>query len=443
MKFNIISFLLSCVCLLNAKTEYLIGNFDVRPSTWCFSTSISSDTYDIGGMSNSNKSQYCSVVFNVFDFEKQVLSGVEVSVGNVSLMTDNKGQVRFSNLPVGMVYYSAKHIAYGDRIDSLELSGIDTVDIALLDTEIELFLALGQSNMAGRGAIGEHTKPLENAYLLNDFDTWVPAINPMNLYSNVRKEIPMQRLSPSYSFAQTMAKYLEHPVCMIVNARGGTSVQKFAEGGIYHKQLIDRVAKANIYGDVKAVIWHQGESNSRDGSSYLSDLNGLVTDLRETVGDDFYFVAGQLGPWYDKYKAFNDMLPTISTVISKADYVSNDSLWHRGDKTHFNTASQILLGQRYAQKVLAEVYGIEIGLFKISLQGDVYVKCGDDTLLNSGSFTSLWQDGLQLHIFAEEGHVFDHLSINGVDLVSAEGLSEYLYTPENSDVYLEVSSSPI
>ena len=382
-----------------------------------------------------------SVEFSVVDFDQLPLSGATITIGTQDYTTDANGRIYLTDLTPGEMNYTVTYNDFIEKSGMVIIDGAIQEDVILLDEELEIFLALGQSNMAGRAPIASYTDSIEGAYLLDDNNTWVPASNPMNLYSNIRKDVSVQDLGPSYSFAQTMSKYLDKRVCMIVNARGGTSISKFSEGGIYHESLMSRVAEANAYGDVKAAIWHQGESNSSSYSSYLSNLGGLVTDIREATNDDFYFVAGQLGPWYDKYKGFNDNLVNISTEVSNSNYVVNDSLWHRGDSTHFNSISQIVLGQRYAQSVLHSVYDIDIAVFNLVIDGTISVTCGDDVMNASGSFTPLWSDDAVLEIKASEGSEFASLSINGMEVSEAVGLSSYNYIPLTNDQKLTITAT--
>ncbi len=397
---------------------------------------------DIAVRAEFDYSSKHDVVFNVYDFDKQPIEGVLVTLGDQNATTDDMGLVTFTGLDYSNnTVYSLSKTDYIAKTDSMSISTSIQKNVMLLQEELEIFIALGQSNMAGRADIENYTDTIEGAYLLDNEESWLPAHNPMNAYSNIRKDLSQQLLGPSFSFAQTMAKYLDKKVCMIVNARGGTSISKFAEGGIYNEGLMAKVNEANKYGDVKAVIWHQGESNSSAFSTYLSKLNGLVEDMRASTQDDFYFLAGQLGPWYDKYINFNNNLESISTEISNADYVVNDSLWHRGDSTHFNTISQIVLGQRYAQKVLKQVYDKEVAVFNLIMDSGITVVCGSDVMTASGSFTPLWTTDSALSIEALEGTVFSHLTVNGDAITEATGQSSIYYTPASNDEKLTIQAT--
>ena len=89
-----------------------------------------------------------------------------------------------------------------------------TAQVAIFETDsipnktpenLDIYLVIGQSNMAGRATIREEDKKnIEQAFLFTGNETipWVVATNPMNRYSTARKVMRMQRLSPAYSFAR-------------------------------------------------------------------------------------------------------------------------------------------------------------------------------------------------------------------------------------------------
>jgi hypothetical protein len=95
-------------------------------------------------------------------------------------------------------------------------------------------------------------------------------------------------------------------------------------------------------------------------------LKTFVADLRSDLGD-VPFVVGELGQWRSYVAKFNTMLQTISGNIPNSDWVSSEggvpivTADSNGEPdlndAHFNRASQIMLGERYADKILKMVYG--------------------------------------------------------------------------------------
>lgn len=88
--------------------------------------------------------------------------------------------------------------------------------------QLDLFLFIGQSNMAGRGYITDNYKSsIKDVYLLTPNGDMEPARNPLNKYSTIRKQIDLQGVGPAYSFAKAIADKTGRKLGLVVNARGG------------------------------------------------------------------------------------------------------------------------------------------------------------------------------------------------------------------------------
>lgn len=231
-------------------------------------------------------------------------------------------------------------------------------------SSFDLYVCIGQSNMAGRATLTpEVMDTLQNVYLLNDKGNFEPAVNPLNRYSTVRKDLSMQRLGPAYGFAKEMARQTKRPVGLVVNARGGSSINSWLTGSKdgYYEEALSRVRIAMKQGGVlKAILWHQGEADCSNPEAYKQKLISLVKDLREDLGmPNLPVVVGQISQWnWTKREAgtvpFNQMIKKVSSFIPHSDWVSSKGLgWYKDEKDpHFNTEAQLLLGKRYAKKVL-------------------------------------------------------------------------------------------
>lgn len=231
-------------------------------------------------------------------------------------------------------------------------------------SSFDLYVCIGQSNMAGRATLTpEVMDTLQNVYLLNDKGNFEPAVNPLNRYSTVRKDLSMQRLGPAYGFAKEMARQTKRPVGLVVNAREGSSINSWLKGSKdgYYEEALSRVRIAMKQGGVlKAILWHQGEADCSNPEAYKQKLISLVKDLREDLGmPNLPVVVGQISQWnWTKREAgtvpFNQMIKKVSSFIPYSDWVSSKGLgWYKDEKDpHFNTEAQLLLGKRYAKKIL-------------------------------------------------------------------------------------------
>ena len=77
-------------------------------------------------------------------------------------------------------------------------------NVSAQEKEYDVFLLIGQSNMAGRGYMIEGDEEVihKNVCILDSEGNVVPATNPLNQYSSIRKDMSMQRISPAFGFAQ-------------------------------------------------------------------------------------------------------------------------------------------------------------------------------------------------------------------------------------------------
>lgn len=216
-----------------------------------------------------------------------------------------------------------------------------------------VFILIGQSNMAGRAPLeAGDDQEIPGVMLLNDKNRWEPAKNPLNRYAAHRKVLSMQRINPGYGFAQSIRdQFPDQTVGLIVNARGGTSVEQWEKGKPLYDSTIERHRKAGSP-DVAAVIWHQGEANSAD-PKYLDKLSALIANLRKDLkSPELPFVAGQVF----KDVPVNKLIAKLPETVANTAYVKSAGL-KVFDGVHFDRESQLVLGKRYADAVV-ELIGV-------------------------------------------------------------------------------------
>lgn len=227
-----------------------------------------------------------------------------------------------------------------------------------------IFLMAGQSNMAGRGFVApEDTIPNRRILTLDPSMKWIYAKEPLHFY-----EPRMTGLDCGMSFAnQLLADIPEgYSIAMIPCAIGGSAIEKW----LYNKTfrgvaLLDNFkSKAEFvkpYGQIKGILWHQGESNSRPERrvNYDQKLDSLITIFRATVGDESLPVLlGELGHCAQpaskqvRWDALTALIHTVADQDENIAVVGTQGLMHKGDSTHFDSPSQRELGKRFALKYL-------------------------------------------------------------------------------------------
>ena len=226
-----------------------------------------------------------------------------------------------------------------------------------------LFLLVGQSNMAGRGAVEEQDKtPHPRVLMLKKEGQWTPAVDPMHF------DKPSVGVGLGKTFGQIIAE--ANPgvtIGLIPCAVGGSPIDAWQPGVFYPPtkshpwdDTVKRVALSLPVGTVKGILWHQGEADCKPelASAYAPKLHDLVKRLREMVkGPDVPFIAGQMGkfedvPWSPEIVTVDKAHQELPKQVSNAAFVSAEGLKHKGDKIHFDAASYRELGKRYAETFL-------------------------------------------------------------------------------------------
>lgn len=228
------------------------------------------------------------------------------------------------------------------------------------DPNFQLYLLVGQSNMAGRGEITTEYRNLSRpgVMMLNKDGNWVEGSHPLHFDKPKRAGV-----GPGLSFGIEMAK--ANPkvrIGLIPCAVGGTAIESWEPGAIDpvtkkhpYDDAIARLQLAMKSGVIKGIIWHQGEANSKPERSagYLEKLEALIGRLRKSAGDNnLPFVAGELGRYRDSYQTINAQLKQLPQKVKNTAVASSEGLIHKGDNTHFDAASASELGKRFAAQMI-------------------------------------------------------------------------------------------
>ena len=231
-----------------------------------------------------------------------------------------------------------------------------------------VFIMAGQSNMAGRGQVEpQDTLPNPRVMTINSLGKLVLAKEPLHFY-----EPTMSGLDCGVSFARTLLKSVPDfiTILMIPTAVGGSAIDQWLGDSIHRNVKLltnfrDKVAIAQTYGEVKGILWHQGESDSNAKliGSYEGKLRNLFGQFRNYVNKpNLPIVMGEIGIFTDNAenkKLMNQTIHHFAGTEPNTACVSTGDLKHRGDKLHFDSASQRIMGERMAQAWL-NLCGINI-----------------------------------------------------------------------------------
>ena len=268
--------------------------------------------------------------------------------------------------------------------------------IAAAQQTIDVYIVAGQSNADGRGDVSD-LSPAQMASLENDTiisylnpgserERAVPMSNPNDLDVGTNGFTPLviggfsvdgtsaRQLTPTFgpelSFGATIAEATgsNNQIAIIKVSRGGTNLRNNWRAGAsvdtgpdepvgyLYRALLEYVAAslAELEADgstaiVRGFVWHQGESDSNNVSTYTDNFIALVEGVRAEFGADIPFVLGELSRTRENSVNFNNNLPNVAASAPGISFVSSEGLTTpASDTTHFDADGQIELGRRYA-----------------------------------------------------------------------------------------------
>lgn len=254
------------------------------------------------------------------------------------------------------------------------------------DPNFHIYLAFGQSNMEGQGAIEQQDKSVDDRFQVlwaadngscsgKTKGKWSTAVPPLAHCQGAK-------LGPTDYFGRTMVEKTDPQikVGVIVVAVAGCSIKLFDKdqyrsyaqgqqswmtqrindyGGNPYGRLIEMAKKAQEEGVIKGIIFHQGETDAGDGnwpSAVKKVYDNIIKDLG--LENDIPFLAGEVLRSGVSKGANNNIakLPQQSKnfyVVSSEGF--NQALGD-GQNVHFTSQEYRDFGKRYAEKMI-EVLG--------------------------------------------------------------------------------------
>ena len=229
-----------------------------------------------------------------------------------------------------------------------------------------VFVLAGQSNMSGRGALEAVDTLTDQRILMLDSQMhWVSAREPLHGFY----EPGRAGTGSGFAFAKALLPQLPKGVKigLVPTAIGGSSINRWLGDSLFRQQYLatnfkKRTKEAMKVGTIKAILWHQGESNSSKKGiiNYDKHLEVLFGRFRKVAqNDSLPILTGQLGAFFvqksdEPYPAqVNRIIKNHSVQDPNVHLIQTDDLTHKGDSVHFDAASQRTMGQRYANLFLS------------------------------------------------------------------------------------------
>lgn len=268
--------------------------------------------------------------------------------------------------------------------------------------DLQIFLLIGQSNMAGRGPmLAEDYVPHPRIFMLNRDLAWVPATDPLHF-----DKPKMVGVGPGSSFARALAEREPSAIMGLVPAAvGGTSLEEWKAGGKLYVDAVTRARAALKSGRLAGILWHQGEADSAStkARTYATRFAAMIAQLRADLNaPDVPVIVGETGRFRAGATEINAVLATLPASVPRCAFVSAEGLTDKGDKLHFDRESQHELGRRYAAAWLRLTNAAPLVVLKL-----------DDVRAREGKVDPRWQRAVEFlqsrHISAGLGVIADSL----------------------------------
>jgi hypothetical protein len=230
---------------------------------------------------------------------------------------------------------------------------------------LRLYLLAGQSNMAGRGIVEELDRTsVPNLFTLDANMVWGPAKEPLHF-----DKPEMVGVGPGFAFGRAMAE--AHPsarIGLVPGAVGGSSIRAWLPQEVHVQtnsrpwdDALSRTFRvlAQQGGELKGIIWHQGEADSNEFAPQYEDaLVDLVERFRrEFQNPDLPFVAAPLAEYFvagnPAAAEINAASARLPERLPHTAVISAEGMTPKADNVHLDTASARELGRRYAEAMLA------------------------------------------------------------------------------------------
>ena len=141
-------------------------------------------------------------------------------------------------------------------------------------------------------------------------------------------------------------------------ALGGSRLDQWEPGAYLYRRALFEAGEVARSGEVRGLLWHQGESDSCDRDTavtYGARLVEMLTAFRGELADEgIPVVVGELGrflegvPQFGEFETVNQALNDIPGRLARSACVSSEGLADKGDRVHFNSVALREFGRRYA-----------------------------------------------------------------------------------------------
>ncbi len=256
---------------------------------------------------------------------------------------------------------------------------------------LDLFLLMGQSNMAGSGKLPAGQKLYPRIVMVHKKNSqWYVAQHPLHFDGDpvTMEGFEKSGVGPGLSFAEALlAREPDVMVGLIPCARGGSKIGMWQKGdGTSEYDLAVQRARLALasgpegFTRLRGALWLQGESNSTETGcrmyeeKFLKCVDNLRADLQQS---ELPFIACTIGSFiaersekrhiikpedqWNHWSVINDVVLKLPLMRTHTACVDARDLkdGHTGDYVHYNSEAQAVIGPRFAEKYIQLVTSTE------------------------------------------------------------------------------------
>ncbi|HZL35010.1 MAG TPA: sialate O-acetylesterase [Tepidisphaeraceae bacterium] len=246
--------------------------------------------------------------------------------------------------PAGGWYVLEVRAKAGDKI--IAQAKIERVGVG------EVFVIAGQSNSTNYGEMRLSSHSDLTASF--DGDSWQPANDPQpGTHDHSTGG------SPWPAFADEMVRRFHVPIAIASTGHGGTSVNAWQPDGELFRHTLTRIDQLGYLG-FRAVLWHQGESDTPMASDeYFNKLANVIHASNRSAGWEFPWFVAQVSyhsPQEAKVNTTRDAqkrlwAQAIALEGPDTDTLTGDNRANKGADIHLSEKGLIAHGKLWAEKV--------------------------------------------------------------------------------------------
>jgi len=216
---------------------------------------------------------------------------------------------------------------------------------------LQIFLLIGQSNMAGRGAVELQDKtPHPRVFMLTKELAWVPAADPMHFDKPERIGTGLGK-----TFGTVLAEADPAATIGLVPAAfGGSALDEWTPGAPHYVNAVARAKEAIKHGRLAGILWHQGEADRAPDkvATYPVRFAKFIAHLRADLdAQDVPVIVGEIGRFCPNEGPINAAIRQLPEMVPHCALVTSEGLAGRPEQpevVHFVTPAFRELGRRYA-----------------------------------------------------------------------------------------------